>query len=137
MLGNGGFAKVYLGEHIHLGSQAAIKVLDTKLVMHEQDGFLREARIVASLEHPSIVRVLDCGIERGEAFLIMNYAPYGTLREIHPNGSHLHIAQVNTYVRQIAAALQYVHEHRLIHRDVKPEICCAASVKNCCSAILA
>ncbi len=121
LLGQGGFAQVYLGEHIHLGSRAAIKVLDTRLVTYEQDQFLREARIVSSLEHPSIVHVLDCGVERGEAFLIMNYAPYGTLRQLHPNGSRLHISQVNGYVRQIATALQYVHEHKLIHRDVKPE----------------
>ena len=121
LLGQGGFAQVYLGEHIHLGSRVAIKVLDTKLVTYEQDEFLREARIVASLEHPSIVRVLDCGVEHGEAFLIMNYAPHGTLRQLHPSGSRLSITQVNAYVRQIAAALQYVHEHKLIHRDVKPE----------------
>ena len=121
LLGQGGFAQVYLGEHIHLGSRVAVKVLDTKLVTYEQDEFLREARIVASLEHPSIVRVLDCGVEHDEAFLIMNYAPHGTLRQLHPSGSRLSITKVNAYVRQIAAALQYVHEHKLIHRDVKPE----------------
>jgi serine/threonine protein kinase len=89
LLGEGGFAKVYLGEHLYVPSQVAIKLLHTKLISREQEEFLTEARTIATLDHPSIVRVLDCGIEHGESFLIMNYAPNGTVRQRYPKGSRL------------------------------------------------
>jgi len=121
LLGQGGFADVYLGEHLHLKSLVAIKILHTRLVARDQEAFLREARTIADLEHPSIVRVLDCGIEHSVPFLIMNYAPYGTLRQRHPKGSPAPLNDVITYVEQLAGALQYAHDRKLIHRDVKPE----------------
>lgn len=123
LLGEGGFAEVYLGEHIHLGMLVAIKVLRTKFITREQEDFLREARTIAFLEHPSIIRMLDCGIDpaRGEPFLIMTYAPNGTLRQRYPRGTYLPIDTIVPYVKQMASALYYAHEHRLVHRDVKPE----------------
>jgi serine/threonine protein kinase len=120
-LGEGGFAEVYLGEHIHLGSHVAIKVLHTKLITRDQEAFIREARMIAALEHPGIVRVLDCGIERNVPYLVMNYAPHGTLRQRHPKGIIVPLDSIVAYVRQVASALQYAHEHKLIHRDIKPE----------------
>lgn len=80
LLGHGGFADVYLGEHIHLSTLAAIKVLDTRLAGDEITQFRDEARIIARLEHPHIVRVLDFGVEDHMPFLVMSYAPNGTLR---------------------------------------------------------
>src|SRR3989440_13027403 len=77
LLGEGGCAEVYLGEHIHLGTQAAIKVLHTRLTANDLEGFRNEARTIARLEHPHIVRVLEFGIEAGTPFLVMNYAPNG------------------------------------------------------------
>jgi serine/threonine protein kinase len=121
LLGEGGFAEVYLGEHIHLGSQVAIKVLHTKLITRDQEAFIREARMIAALEHPGIVRVLDCGIERSVPYLVMNYAPHGTLRQCHPKGTIVPLDSIVSYVQQVASALQYAHEHKLIHRDIKPE----------------
>ena len=58
-LGRGGFAKVYLGEHIHLYTQAAIKVLHNQLTSEDVEQFRTEARTLARLVHPQIVRVLD------------------------------------------------------------------------------
>ncbi len=58
LLGSGGFADVYLGEHIHLNTLAAIKVLDIRLSSEEVEQFRNEARTIARLEHPNIVRVL-------------------------------------------------------------------------------
>jgi len=121
LLGYGGFAEVYLGEHVHLQTQAAIKVLSTQLVANDLERFIREARTIASLEHPHIVRVLDFGIESGIPFLVMSYAPNGTLRQRHPKESKVALANVLTYVVPIASALQYAHDRKLIHRDVKPE----------------
>lgn len=121
LLGQGGFAEVYLGKHIHLASQVAIKILHSQLVQHEQEEFLQEARLIASLDHPSIVHVLDCGIEHNTPFLIMNYAPHGTLRQRHPKGTQIPLVHVLFYLRQVASALQYAHELKVIHRDIKPE----------------
>lgn len=121
LLGEGGFAKVYLGEHVHLGTQAAIKVLHTQLSNDDIEHFRSEARIIASLEHPNIVRILDFGVEGKVPFLVMSHAPFGTLRQLHPKSTSLPLATVVSYVKQVAEALQYAHDQRLIHRDVKPE----------------
>ncbi len=121
LLGQGHRASVYLGEHRHLHTKAAIKVLHGPWADSEVDGFLGEARTLASLRHPHIVRVLDFGAQEGTPFLIMEYAPGGTLRQFHPKGTRLSLQTVVSYVKQVASALQYAHEQRLIHRDLKPE----------------
>ncbi|MGZ3628821.1 MAG: protein kinase domain-containing protein [Ktedonobacteraceae bacterium] len=123
LLGQGGFANVYLGEHEYLKTQAAIKVLLARLASSEQDNFLNEARTIAALDHQHIVRVLEFGIEAQDniPFLVTTYAPHGTLRDRHPKGSRLPLASILPYVRQAAAALQYAHEQKVIHRDIKPE----------------
>ena len=121
LLGHGGFAEVYLGEHLHLKSYAALKVLRTALSDEDVATFLIEGQTLACLRHPQIVRVHDFAVEQGMPFLVMDYAPRGTLRQHHPSGSCLSLDLVVTYVRSIAAALQYAHNENVIHRDVKPE----------------
>jgi predicted ATPase/DNA-binding CsgD family transcriptional regulator len=121
LLGQGHWASVYLGEHRHLHTQAAIKVLHNPLAAGEVEGFLTEARTLARLRHPHIVRVLDFGVQEDIPFLVMDYAPGGTLRKLYPQGARLSLETVIPYVKQVASALQYAHEQRLIHRDLKPE----------------
>src|SRR5207244_12947958 len=84
LLGQGGSADVYLGEHIHLGTLAAVKVLHIRIGSNELDDFRREARTIAHLLHPHIVRVLDFGVEGNTPFLVMDYATNGTLRQCYP-----------------------------------------------------
>jgi hypothetical protein len=120
LLGSGGDGIVYLGQHIHLDTLAAVKVLQP-MGLQDVQRFLHEARTLASLKHPHILRVLDFGTEGTTPFLVIDYAPSGTLRERHPNGSSLPLHQVRSYVKQIASALQYAHHQRIVHRDVKPE----------------
>jgi serine/threonine-protein kinase len=62
LLGQGGFAEVYLGEHTYLGTHAAIKILHTRVAQNDIAQFQREARMLANLVHPHIVRVLDFGV---------------------------------------------------------------------------
>src|SRR2546421_11357808 len=98
LLGEGGFAEVYLAEHIHLGTQAAIKVLHTQLTSDDGDKFRIEARTIARLIHPHIVRVLEFGIEGKTPYLVMDYAPNGTLRQRHPKGVALPLPTIVSYV---------------------------------------
>ncbi len=120
LIGRGGFANVYLGEHVYLKTQAAIKLLQLHLGDDERDQFLKEARTIAHLIHPHIIRVLDFGVQDYTPYLVMDYAPNGTLRQRHTLGTRLPLATIVSYVKQIASALQYAHDQHFIHRDVKP-----------------
>ena len=121
LIGKGSFAEVYLGEHLHLNTQAAIKVLHTQFTSEEKERFYTEARTIARLAHPHIVRILDFDIEDGIPFLVMEYAPNGTLRQRHPKGTSVPLDIVISYIKQMAGALHYIHTQKLIHCDVKPE----------------
>jgi len=122
LLGKGGFAEVYLGKHTHLATQAAIKVLLAHLGSPtDVEGFREEAQTIARLIHPHIVRVLDFDVAQGVPFLVMEYAPHGSLRAQHPRGQPIPLSLMLSYVQQIANALHYAHERKLIHRDVKPD----------------
>jgi serine/threonine protein kinase len=122
LLGAGGFAEVYLATHVRLNTQAAIKVLHTQLREEKMGQFLNEARAIANLKHPHIVRMLDFGIEDGQIpYLVMDYLPGGTLRQYYTREEPLPLTKIALYIRQIAEALQYAHDARYIHRDVKPD----------------
>lgn len=120
-LGSGGFAEVYLARHVTLDRQVAIKVLHSRPLDAElQKQFVAEARAVAGLAHLHIVRLFDVGL-KPQPHLVMEYAARGTLRDLHPRGTLVTLDLVVQYVKQIASALQYAHDCRFIHRDVKPE----------------
>lgn len=121
LLRRGGFAEVYLGKQVYLETEAAIKILRKQLGNEERKNFLQEARTIAHLVHPHIVRVLDFGVDGYTPFLVMDYAPHGTLRERYPKSTRLPLPIVISYVKQVAAALQYAHHLNLVHCDVKPE----------------
>ncbi len=121
LLGQGGFAEVYLGEHMYLKSPAAVKVLRTLLTDEAQAAFVKEAQMLARLSHPHIVRLLDFAVEGGVPFLVMEFAPGGNLRKLHPVGSQVPLETVVSYVQQLASALDYAHSYHLIHGDIKPE----------------
>jgi serine/threonine protein kinase len=121
-LGGGGSGNVYLAEHLHTHALVALKILNTRLTKSDDwRSFLNEARMFR-LHHPHILPLLDFGLSRqDEPFLVMDYAPRGTLRDRHPKGSRVPLPTIVEYATQVGSALQYAHEQRLIHRDVKPE----------------
>ena len=123
-LGRGATAQVYLGEHVHLHTYAALKVLHTQgnLSTAERQGFVAEAQIIAQLQHQHIVRVLDFDFsDQGVPFLVMEYAAHGSLRQLHPPGERLQLLTIVDYLEQVGAALMYVHQAGVVHADVKPE----------------
>lgn len=121
LLGHGSFAEIYLGEHIRLGMRAAVKILRASLSDDAARSFQREAQIIAEFAHPHIVRLLDFDVQDGRPFLVLEYAPYGSLNQKYPRGTQLPLPVVVEYVSQVASALHYAHEKKLVHRDVKPE----------------
>jgi serine/threonine protein kinase/tetratricopeptide (TPR) repeat protein len=121
LLGQGGFSEVYLGEHIYLKTQAAIKILTIPLERDERSNFLSEARIIAHLDHPHIVRVLDFGLQDRVPFLVLSYAPHGSMHQLYPKGEALPLSVIVSTIKQVASALHYAHSQQLVHGDVKPE----------------
>jgi WD40 repeat protein len=120
-IGKGAFAEVFLGEHIYLKRQAAIKVLHSQSLAGNRNDFVGEARTAAQLDHPHIVHVWEFGVENGNIpYLIMEYANSGTLRKKYPPGVILSPSEILPHLRQITEALTYVHNKQLIHRDIKP-----------------
>lgn len=121
LIGRGGSADVYLARNLHLRSLCAIKILRTPLMHKGRRKFLEEARLAATLEHDHIVRVLDFDVQNGIPFIVMSYAPHGSLRNYHPRGTKLSFSTILTYLEQIADALDYLHAQNLIHLDIKSE----------------
>jgi eukaryotic-like serine/threonine-protein kinase len=119
-VGRGDLADVYLAVDSAADTQVAIKLLHTELNDEEVEKFLSQTRTISNLSHPHIVRMLDFGLENNNPFLVMDYAPYGSLRQHHLRGTRLPLSTIVSYVKQIAAALQHVHDQHLIHRDIKP-----------------
>src|SRR6266566_3849282 len=121
-LGRGSFGDVYLGEHEHEHTMAAVKVVQARLTAEDLKEFINETSVTFRLKHPNIAQLLDFGVSAdGTPFLVMAYAANGTLRQRHLKGTRLPLETIVSYVKQVAAALQYAHDKRLIHRDVKPE----------------
>ena len=121
-LGQGGSATVYLAESSSCKSQVALKLLTRRRAsQHEGEHFHVEAALLAQLQHPHIVPLLDFGWEQSMPYLVMEYAPGGTLKSAFPQGVPLPVESILPTVLQLAGALQYVHDQGVIHGDVKPE----------------
>ena len=121
LLGRGGFADVYLANHIHIEKrQVAIKILHASIDSGNLEELRKEAKIVEDLRHRHIINLIDFGVENQIPYLVMDYLPQGSLRKRYPQGTRLPLDQVVAYTKQIATALQYAHTRHVIHQDVKP-----------------
>lgn len=120
-LGRGGMGAVFRARHRQLDRTVAIKVL---LPEHDEpelaERFSREARALASLQHPNIVGVQDVGQVGSLYYLVMDFVDGADLRQLIKAGE-LTVKDALTWVPQICDALQYAHDHGVVHRDIKPE----------------
>ncbi len=119
-IGQGGMAVVYKAYEPALDRYVAIKVLP-EYFAHDPDfvaRFEREAKAVAKLDHPNILPIYGFGRDDGLTYIVMRYVQAGTLREMM--GKPLDLRSAAGIVRQVAEALNYAHQHGVVHRDVKP-----------------
>lgn len=114
------FTEVYLSEHVHLATRVVIKLMTAELIPEEIEHFRNEVRDIFELEHSNMVRVFDYGLYNNIPYIVMSYVPNGSLRDLYHRGFCVPLATIVKYVKQIAAALQYIHDEGLIHRNVKP-----------------
>ena len=121
-LGKGGMGMVYAGYDPLLDRKVAIKVLAPHLVWEEGfvERFLREARAAARIKHPNIVTVYDVGQEQDQFYFVMEYLEGQTLADHIRQRGALPPEEALAILRPLADALDYAHEHGLVHRDVKP-----------------
>src|SRR5438105_5499521 len=121
LIGEGGFANVYLATDLELGRQVAIKVLETNWVKDKElsTRFRNEARAAAALDHPNILQIYDFGVVKGTPYLVMPYISGGTFADRMKQGPFT-LDEIGFYLAQIGSALDYAHQHNIIHRDVKP-----------------
>jgi eukaryotic-like serine/threonine-protein kinase len=121
-LGRGGFATVYLAVDVRHGRTVAIKVLHPELMgTLQSERFLREIRVVAHLNHPHILPMLDSGEADGLLFFVMPYVEGETLRDCLEREKQLSIGEALRITAEIADGLSYAHSRGLVHRDIKPE----------------
>ena len=121
-LGAGGMATVYLAHDLKHDRQVAIKVLRPELAAAlGAERFLAEVKITARLDHPHILTLIDSGSVADTLFYVMPFVRGESLRARITREGKLGLNEAIAITRQIAAALDYAHRHRVIHRDVKPE----------------
>ena len=118
-VGRGAFGVVYQAEQVYPGTQVAIKVL-LDAAPEEREALLEEARKIAAWHHPHITLVLGFSEYQGFPYLVLQYAPYGTLKDRYPPGRAFPFDAILSHVHQIAEGLQYAHERQTLHLDLKP-----------------
>lgn len=119
-IARGGMATVYLAHDTLLNRPVAVKLLTGDTDAGERDAFLREARAAAQLSHPNIVDVYDAGVEEASRYIVMEYVPGGTLRDVIAREAPLDPRRAVELTIRLADALDYGHRRGIVHCDVKP-----------------
>ncbi len=123
-IGQGGMATVYKAHDQRLERQVAIKFIRPSAIVSKEHAekllkrFEREAKALAKLSHPNIVKVYDYGEYENLPYIVMEYLPGGTLK--NKIGKPMPVMEAAKLIEPVARALDYAHKHDIIHRDVKP-----------------
>ena len=124
-IGKGGMSSVYLAEHVMMRRRVAIKVLPKSRVKDSSylERFQLEARAVARLDDPNIVRAFDIDNEGDIHYIVMEYVDGQDLHQVVSEHGPLDFETAADYIAQAANGLQHAHEMGLVHRDIKPANC--------------
>ncbi|XP_025421863.1 serine/threonine-protein kinase MARK2-like isoform X3 [Sipha flava] len=121
-IGKGNFAKVKLAKHVPTGKEVAIKIIDkTQLLPGSLQKLFREVRIMKMLDHPNIVKLLQVIETEKTLYLVMEYASGGEVFDYLVLHGRMREKEARAKFRQIVSAVQYCHQKRIIHRDLKAE----------------
>jgi serine/threonine protein kinase len=126
LLGYGGSSAVFLAQSRTPDEKVAVKVFLPRSTMDKQmqknfyTRFLREAQAASELDHPNILPIHSYGEHHGLPYIVMPYMAGGTLAEYVSRYGPLSLSEAQYYLEQISSALDYAHEHRCVHCDVKP-----------------
>ena len=122
-IGEGGMGRVYLGEHVKMNRQCAIKVMSPALVNDAESAsrFAREASSAARIIHPNVAAVFDYGESEGLVYLVMEYVDGEPLSRMLAREAPFSLERAVDLARQIADGLGAAHELGIVHRDLKPD----------------
>ena len=125
-IGKGGMGEVYLAKHKTLGTYRALKILPKELMDDNAkflERFIREAKLASEIRHPNVVGVMDVETDdaNGLPYIVMEYIDGGSLRNSLATNKKLSEEQAVVIVEAIASALRAAEEHKVVHRDIKPD----------------
>ncbi len=122
LLGQGGMGEVYLAEHVTMHRRAAVKLISPRIRRNPQavEQFLTEARSIAALDHPNIVHAYNVDTFGDQYYLVMEYVEGESLQELVDAHGPLPIPEAADVIRQCADGLSHVHDHGVLHCDIKP-----------------
>lgn len=123
LIGQGGMADVYLAKDIILNRTIAIKILRTSLAKDPiyVTRFQREASAAAALSHRNIVEIYDVGEDEDKYYIVMEYIPGTTLKELILKRGAVHVVEAIDIMKQVVSGIAKAHQLGIIHRDLKPQ----------------
>ena len=123
LIGQGGMADVYLAKDIILNRTIAIKILRTSLAKDPiyVTRFQREASAAAALSHKNIVEIYDVGEDEDKYYIVMEYVPGRTLKELILKRGAVHVVEAIDIMKQVVSGIAKAHQLGIIHRDLKPQ----------------
>jgi len=121
-LATGGAARIFLARQISLDREVVVKVLRSQLSSQQEfrKRFVQEAKLLAHLEHPNIVHVIDFGEQEGFYYFVMEYVRGGSLRDLLERADRIPVDVALSLGYFILRGLAYVHDHHVLHLDIKP-----------------
>ena len=122
-IGGGGMGYVYEAEHLILKNKIAIKILKPDFSSEYQQAknrFLREAQVMAQLEHKNIIRIIDYDSDLSYAFFVMEYLDGETLEKKISKTKPLSLEEISYILSNVCQAIAYAHQNSILHRDLKP-----------------